>query len=491
MPGTLRLFGFLLLLPLSSWASPEEDLVRVIEGYRERSASDSVVTLLRRAAPLNPVETSVVRFLTANDLAELGLEGTAIEGFRDLVRHPRLGGAAFVGLARLRDERGEHSTLRLEAERAPWEWMEPDDAVEAAYRVARACVSTERFSDARAWLARVPPESPFAPYAQYVLTQAEYGLGNYGAAVEAARPIFDLPGSEATVSALRDRTAVLLGDMFIEIGLYGYAEDMLRWPAPSSPFYGRARRDLALARALAAIAGGELAAGNREVDRVDGELETAADGIGMMADTQQEAALLGANLAVAWPPRTILDGRRRWAASRALETLDAARGASFGRLFQAAFESLPPVFLYRLATRPSSPPPPPSPSVGREAAYLFPPDRELARALVALAVAEEKSGKRDCPNAAARALRARATVSLLGESKDPPLSEVSTIARGCGRGPHGDVASRARAHLLAEIPSETRRRQRKIREQRYRVDDAIARFRLARSDEIQTLRTTK
>ncbi|MGH7806156.1 MAG: tetratricopeptide repeat protein [Candidatus Binatia bacterium] len=449
------------------------------------------MTLLRHAAPLNPVETSVVRFLTANDLAALGLEATAIEVFRDLVRHPRLGGAAFVGLARLRDERREHSTLKLEAERAPWEWMEPDDAVEAAYRVARACVATERFADARVWLSRVPPESPYAPYAHYVLAQAEYGLGNYGAAVEAARPIFDLPGSEPTISALRDRTAVLLGDMFIEIGLYGYAEDLLRWPAPSSPFYGRARRDLALSRALSAIAGGEIGTGNREIDRVDGELETAADGIGTKADTQQEAALLGANLAVAWPSRALLDARRRWAASRALEALDAARGASFGRLFQAAFESLPPVFLYRLATRPSPPPPPPSPTVGREAAFLFPPERELSRALVALAVAEERAGDRSCPDAAARALRSRVTVSLLGESKEPTLGEVSEIARGCGRGPVGEVAARARAHLLAEIPAETRRRQRRIREQRYRVDDAIARFRLSRSDEIQTLRTTK
>ena len=482
-------FGVFLLFPLLT-ASPEEDLVSVIERHRERSAAESVVALLRLAG-LTPVEESVVRLLVASDLAEMGLEESSLRAFRSLADHPRLGGSAFVGIARILDERGSFGALRLEAERAPWEWMEPEDAVEAAYRVARAAIATERFGEARDWLARIPEDSPYGPYALYLRAQAEYGLGDYRRAVLAAERIFERAGATPALAALRDRTAILLGDMFLEVGLYGYAIDLLSWPAPASPFRERAQRDLALARGLAALAEGEVGAGDAELSRFDHMLDERAERLGTAVDTIAEVDLRAVELGEVWPSRRIAAERRQWSRDRAIEALDAARGSGLDRIGTALFESLPPVIAFRLATRAEEPEEAADVRLGSEAARFFVPSAEVSRALAAFALVSAAPGERSCAALATSSLRGRAARTLLDGDEPIDLDELGALARSCGLGVESGLAERARAKLRDAIPADARRRQRRIREQRYRVDDAVARLRLVRDDEIHTLRKSE
>src|ERR1041385_7451554 len=132
----------------------------------------------------------VARFLVANDLDEMGLDETAAMLFRSLATSASLAPAAFAGLARLRDARGEDQELRLEAKDAPWQRMSAEDRAEAAYHVARACFRDRRYPETRWWADQVPASSPFYPFVRFLLAQAEYAFGENARAIDAAQPIF-------------------------------------------------------------------------------------------------------------------------------------------------------------------------------------------------------------------------------------------------------------------------------------------------------------
>ena len=65
-----------------------------------------------------------------------------------------VGAAAFLMLARVRDEDGENEALEAAARRAPWRSLDDESLGEAATHVARASMRSGRYADAREWLRR-------------------------------------------------------------------------------------------------------------------------------------------------------------------------------------------------------------------------------------------------------------------------------------------------------------------------------------------------
>jgi len=456
------------------YASVAEVTAATLDGYVERPAADSAIAILRELPTLAGREADAARFLVAIDLEEIGADRTAAILLGSLGSSPAIAPAAFAALARVRDVRGENEALRIEAAKAPWERMTADDRAEAAYHVARACVRDRRYPEVRFWVDKVPRGSLVDPFSRFLLAQAEYAFGDNARAIEAVEPIFSSRRAEDAIRPLRDRTAVMLGEMFIELGLFGDAAEMLRWPAPDSPFRRRIERDRMMLESLSAVERHSFDDAERWSSRI--EQSFAADAAKIEASVASRADLeaRGSELAPSWPPQASRFRRRAWAAERARDTLTSQAGG-FRRLLVNVRQTLfPPPLDSRqdgdareIAT------------VASDSRFFFAPTPALSRALTASALLAE-APRRGCAGNAARTLGERAAASLIGEREELTPAEIAAIAASCGEPPIGGLVERAHEKLLRAIAEDAHRRSRALERQQYVVKEAIAHARLDR-----------
>lgn len=487
MSKRLNLATALLLFP---FLTPEpKPLAALLGRYEERRAADSAVALLRQARSSGGAERAIIEFLLANDLEGLGLLDEALRRFQAASRSAAIAPAAALGAVRVRFEAGEDDALYHEARSLPWDRFVDDDFAEAAYRVAGACFRSGRYPEARSWLSEVPRASPFFPFARYLLAQTEYAIGRYGEAVEAAEPVFALRRDDV-VERLQERTAVLLGDMFVEIGLYDDAVAIFGWPDRTSPFHRRALRDAAVARALAQAEGGWFDRAAWSTSSVNRALEAIEQEVADSVDDPSKVAARAAELRRAWPSRRLDRARRAWAARRATAAVVAEDGWTVRRVFDAAWQSLPPVILVRFFQRGSEHAPAAAPSMAAEDRFFFAPDPAVARVLAAAALVAEPA-QPGCDGAAATALRTRAAAALLGEEAAPTSDDIGRIGAGCGEGTLRGVAERAEAELAAAVSADARRIQRELRRRRYALEEAMARASLDRETAAQAERSAR
>jgi hypothetical protein len=476
----LDLFTVLLVLPLlaASSASPLRDLRVEAAAFSRQTATESAVAMLRALPRLEGADRDVARFLLATALAELGLATPALALHRALLASSAaLAPAAFVATSRIRTEDEPSDALLRGARTAPWERMDDDDFAEAAYRVARSAFRAKRYVEARLWAREVRSGTPWYPFARYLLAQSEYALGRYGRALEAAEPIFSTREPADAIAPLRDRTAVLLGDMLIEIGLYEHAIGMLSWPGPESAWRSRARRDLLVARGLAELERTRFEEGEALTARAGRALDGIAAEIEGAVASKDAVASRARELRRAWPPRAVFEARRRWAANHALAALDEAHASFFGRMLLAVRESFPPVLLYRLARRE----PEPSGRVARLDAptrFFFTPRPEVSRLLTAIALLEEKRTGAGCVANAAAAMRQEIAAFLVMERPEPTFDELLRLGTACSVEPREALPGIARKRLHEALAEDARARRRELKSHRYALDEALARSRL-------------
>jgi hypothetical protein len=442
-------------------------IVALVDGYAERPAADSAIAILRALPTLGAAEGDAARLLLANDLEEIGIDRTATMVLESLGSSPRFAPAAFAALARLRDGRGENEALRIEAAKAPWERMTAEDRAEAAYHVARACFRDRRYPEVRFWVERVPQSSLVYPFARFLLAQAEYAFGENGRAIEAAEPIFSSRRPEGAIRALQDRTAVMLGEMLIELGLFEDAADMLHWPAPDSPFRRRIARDETMLESLAAVGRNSFDEAEQSASRIERTFAAEAAEIDATVASPHGLEARAAELTQSWPPRALLSRRRTWTADHARTALAKEHRGSLSRAFAAVWEELSPQPAQsHLATIEAA-------TVGSDGRFLFAPTRDLDRILTAAALLAEPP-RAGCAENAARTLRERAAASLIGERQEPGPAELATIAASCGGPPVGGLEARAHAKLVNTMSADARRRSRALDRQQYVVKEAIA-----------------
>ena len=460
-----------LVLPLLS-SSESAGLAHLLERHAERPPADAVIAILGALPRLEADEAAIARFLLAGALSELGLVELAAGILRPELDSPFLGGAAFVAWLRAESAAGEHERIVRVTRRAPWKNVAADDLGEALYRAARACFVTARYPEARLWAREVPDDSSWHPFARYLLAQSEYALGRHAAALSAAEPIFSSRDSGDAVGALQERTAVLLGDMLIEIGLYERAVEVLSWPDADGPFAERAGRDRLVARGLAALEAARFERAEALTARVAARLDRlGADIERASASTADRAARID-DLRRAWPAAADGAARRRWTAARARDAWERSRGWTFSRVMRAAWASFPPVILWRLARRPDETVPEGG-RIGADSRFFFAPRPEVSKLLAAAALLEE-SGERDCREAA---VHRRAAAALLGVT---PIRDLESLRRAeCDDAPNADsLAPVLRERLDHALEADARRQLRALREQRFALDEAVARARL-------------
>jgi len=464
-----------LAFPLFASSSPE-GVSRWLDGYASRPAAESALAVLGGLGGLEEPEQEIARFLLAGDFAELGLSTLAIDAFRSLRDSGNLAGAAFVGVVRVHADGDEHERLYHFARRGAWRELEQDDAAEVAFRVARACFATSRYPEARLWLSEVPDDSSWYPFGRYLLAQTEYALGRYGRAIEAAAPIFSAREPADAIGPLRERTAVLLGNMMTEIGMYREAVELLSWPGPDSPWKERAERDRLVAHGLAALQDARFDRAERLTADVARLLDGAVSAVERSVASEADVGKRLEDLRGSWPSVALRGARSAWTAAHARRALDRVEGFGFRKVFAAAWASLPPVLLYRLFRRDGDVVPP-AVAVGEESRFFFAPSGEVSRVLTAAALVEE-SRTRDCGAREAAALRTHAAAALLGITAPPRLGDVEAIAGGCGRGAVTGLGPVVHERLLHAIGEDARRLRRDLRSQRYALDEAVARARV-------------
>ncbi len=469
----------LLCAPRNAPASEPESLSSLLSGERRRHPAESVGAILRALPGLSEGEREVARFLLADRIAELGLRDLAVAELRSLAGSFELAPAAFVALARLRDEAGESEALHAEARFAPWDRVADEDFDETVFRVARAAFETGRHAECRSWLQRVRPESDYFPFSRFVTAQSEYALGRTGRALEATEDLFRSP----RVPLLQDRAAILAGDMLTEIGLYTDAVAVLSWPAAESAFRPRAERDAAVARTLAALETRDPAADTREAERLLDERESS---IAAAVGSPAKLAARGEDLRRAWPSASLLQARRAWTAARAAEALDRMQGFGLGRVLEVLWESAPTTILYHLLFDERDVASPPPATVAAETRFFFVPEPSVAKLLAALALFDQPLAKGGCDGLAAQALRAEAARAALGRTPAPSLATLDRAARACDADGSVPLETALADALDRAVAAEALRRRRETREQRRRLAEAIAGFRFAASRRPQT-----
>ncbi len=464
----------LLCAPRNAPASEPESLSDLLSGDRRRHPAESVGAILRALPRLSEGEREVARFLLAGRLAELGLRDLAAAELRSLAGSFELAPAAFVALARLRDEAGESEALHAEARFAPWDRIAEGDFDETVFRVARAAFAAGRHAECRSWLQRIRPESDYLPFSFFLTAQSEYALGRVGPALEATEAVFRSPGAPL----LHDRASILAGDMLTEIGLYADAVAVLSWPAAGSAFRPRAERDATVARTLAALEGRDPAADPREAERLLDERDSK---IAAAVGSPAERAARAEDLRRSWPSASLVRTRRAWTAERAAEALDRIRGFGFGRVLEILWESAPPTILYRLLMDERDAASPPQAAVAAETRFFFAPEPSVAKLLAALALFDQPLATGGCSGHAARAIRAEAASVALGRTSPPNLATLDRAARACDADGIANLESALADALDRAVAAEARERRREAREQRLRLAEAIAGFRYAAS----------
>ena len=458
----------LFFLPLLGGARQSLSLSQLVEEYGDRRAPQSAAALLRAMPAFSPGERHIASFLLGNDFAELGLDDLAARQWVVLLDSADLGGAAFVALARLYDDTQDSDALLVRAKQARWDEVPAADMAEAVYRVARACMREGRYAQARDWLARISEDSPYYPASRFLLAQTEYALGRTGAALDAAERVFRVPARTTSDQWLQDRTAILAGDMLTEIGLYPEAAGVLQWPSSASPFRQRADRDRLLAVAL--FSGGDEASAERAGRSEENALARAASAPHERADELRRV----------WPSARMSRERRRWAAGAARTASDADRGMLWRVPLEVLWRSLPPVVVYQMFRRATHEDARQEQAVAADARFFFTPRPEVARLLVALALASEPASPDDCAGRAASAIAARAAGPLAGTEPPVTWGELQALAARCANcdecEPTDNAALRSllEAKLDAAIAADALRRTREIREQRFVVSTAIA-----------------
>ncbi|MGH7822218.1 MAG: tetratricopeptide repeat protein, partial [Candidatus Binatia bacterium] len=352
MRTVLDLATVLLFFPLLGGTSQPQGLSQLLDGYRERSGSETAVAILRGLSELSDDERPIARFLLAHSLAELGLPSLATRELVGLLDHPDLGGAAFLGLARLQSGRSEAAALLRHARSAAWDRMGDDEFSEAVFRVARASFFAGRYPEARSWLVRVPEGSAYFPFSRYLLAQTEYALERYGEAIEAADAVFRAHSPRGPRRWLQDRTAILVGDMLTEIGLYPDAVAVLAWLRPDSPFHARAELDQNAAQSLAEIEAGASDRAIAAEERVEAML---AEQDRAIAATTDALSARAADLRQNWPSDDLRRSRRRAAWATAAEAHERSRSFDWRRPIEVLWQSLPPVMLSRIFMRAPTP----------------------------------------------------------------------------------------------------------------------------------------
>lgn len=471
----------LLLFPLLGGGHPSgHDLPRLLDEYAERSAAHTVGNLLLMERDAADLDREIVRFLLGRDLAELGLPDAGVRQLRGLLGSSTIAGGAFLALARIHNETGAADALVRDSRTAPWSQIEGEDLAETIFLVARACMATGRHPEARDWLSRIPAQSSFFPYSRYLLAQTEYALGRSSAALDAAAEVFRDRARKASERWLQERTALLVADMLIDLGLFGHAIDVLEWPSARSPFRGRAERDTAIARALMDAADG------REPD--DPGLDRAADDrdrdLVAAVSPRSETMARAAELERVWPPRPMRRARRLAAARTARSALDRVHGFGWRRIAQVVWRSLPTTALYDLVRSSSRGAAESAPHLDVKSRHFFTPEREVAKLLVTIALVSEAPTGAACEERFARALAERQAAALLDRANDPTGEELYGIAANCRDDPRSRRLPELREKLYQAIDAQAARLRREVREQRYRVEEAVMASRLEHGDAI-------
>jgi tetratricopeptide (TPR) repeat protein len=473
----LDLATALLCLPLLGGTYQPESFSQLLDGYRERSAADTAVATLRGLSEFTLNERPIANFLLANDLAELGLSDLAAAEFGALLDHPHLAPAAFLGLARLQTDPSGAATLLREARRAPWGRMDGDDFAEAAFRVARASFVAGRYPEARSWLTQIPESSAYFPFSRYLLAQTEYALDRYGKAIEAADTVFQVRSPGGSSRWLQDRTAILVGDMLTEIGLYPDAIGVLDWPEADSPFRGRAELDAGSARSLAEI---EAGASDREAAAEESVEETLTGQDLAIAAAANQLSARASDLVRTWPPRELGRARRRAAWAAAAKAHERSRGFDWRRPLEILWYSFPPVILARILGRPPERRADVESTVGADTRFFFTPEGEVAKLLTAVALASEAPRGDGCAERAARHLRLRAAGALAGFADPVASEEIRAIATGCGGEDSPDPLPALSEKLRTALAVEASRLRRDVRSRQALFTQAVAEARRRR-----------
>jgi tetratricopeptide (TPR) repeat protein len=477
----LEIVAFLLLLI----SSPEERVLRsLLDEHAERaSASRSAVALLRILPELDGRENEAARLLLADDLAEMALVPAAQAEYRRLLDSPASAAAASVALARLYGDAEEPELLRGLAGVVPWRSLDDRDFAETAFRLGRACHLAGRRAEAREWLAEIPRESDYHPFARYLAAQVAYADGRYAEAVAAASDVLEREGSS---DVLRDRAAILLGDMLTEIGQYDKALGFFSRTSAESPYRDRAERDRRIAQELRDALGASRRSIPARMGEVEKDLRSREEEI--LAAARPGAGLEETleDLKRSWPSRELAAMRRRWTQRRAAEALEGGIAGTIGRLLSAAWETLPPVMALGLA-RSDPDEARPVPEMSPAARFFFVPTPRTARLLVAAALTAERR-EEDCAGGAAATLRDRAVRAHLGLAPMPSGEEVAEIAAGCGREETVDLRSAIDERLRAELGSEARAQARLVEAQRHFLDQAVGAAYVDRDSAIRAAR---
>lgn len=479
MRNNSNLFRVLVLLPLLvGMELSAYDLPPLLDEYGERSALETTRQSLLMEPTAPDRDREIVSLLLAADLAELGFADLATGALRGLLGSDTVGGQAMLVLARLRNDGGEGAEGLVSAARgARWELLDGEDLAEAEFLVARACMRTRRYPEARAWLRQVPRGSGFFRFSRYLLAQTEYALGRTGAALDAASEVFADHPRDTSDRWLQERTAVLVGDMLIDLGRYRDAVAALGWPAAASPFRARAERDAAIARALwtagdDAGASDAHAALERATANRDREIAAAVA-------SPAETAARAADLERAWPPREIRRERRRALARAARAAYERTRAPGWRRVAQVVWRSLPPVALYELVRGEPGGAATPAAAVDARSRHFFTPSPQAAKLLSAIALASEATSGRGCGDRFARAVAERAGAALVDGTGDPSGADLLAIASECRDGNPSRTLAALRERLAGTVDAEASRLRREVHEQGYRVEEALLAARLA------------
>ena len=451
-------------------------LDHALHHFAHIDGSRSLVELLPLLPSLEGGEQAVARFLVAAALDELGLSNRAKVELEKIREEPALSAAASVALARIHSSLGADAELLELAAGTPWDALRPEDAAEIAYRAAKAAYRQERFGEVESWLERTA-NSSFSPFAAYLRAQTAFATGDTPGAIASARPLIERSTSDAVIETLRDRAAILLGDLYTELGRYGEAVGALSIPDERSPFAARARRDLLVAEGLQQLTAGEFTGAGPVVDRLHAYLASLISELGASVDSKEAVEERLRELRGSWPSRFATYGRRDWTVARARQALDALGfedPSRPGGLYQV-FLSMP----VRLRLRGDRWEKDPwVPDRERTARFFFPPSGDIARWLRAVGLLEDRPVIHGtaCPVRAATGIRRSVALWLLEATPPPNLDEIAALASGCREGSaHEALLEAARTGLGDAIRGEAHRQQETFRRDRLEIEMAIGR----------------
>ena len=471
-----------------------QSLGEILLHYEHLDASRSLVDLFHLLPKLRGVEHAVGRFLIANALAELGFYEPSILELQKLELLDSLTPAASVALCRILSDSGDDAALFQAAMRVDWTRLQGDDRSEVAYRAARAAFRLRRYGQVLLWLENVPSDASFGPFATYLLAQTQTATGQYSEAVKTAERILRERAHSQVNRHLQDRTAIFLGDLFTEMGLYSEAAEILRWSPPESPFTARAKRDQIVASGLLSLALGKFDDARPLIDRLHAYLQKLAGEVEQSVATEDLVAERAAELRRVWPPKFLVYARREWAAHRAFEILASLEETKQSDPFQMLWDRLKaPVTLPWLGSH-NDRPSPWLPGRDVKHRFFFPPPALLSNLLVGLALLEDRPSAYgdDCGTAAAMAIRRRIADSLLGESPAPTESDLRSLAGTCASSPsNDDLVARGTVRLHEAIREDATRVQEQFRREELEVERAIATAYLKQTRAIESAQKNK